>query len=283
MHALNNGSSVYNTPPHCHYRDYCTTNAALSRASIRVSVVKSFTIHNLNMRAVQVVRLADPKDALQLTTLPTPTQLSEDQVLINVHAASINFADVLQAQGLYQERPPLPFVPCSECSGTVVAVGKAVASVKRGDKVQPAKHARHRCTVIVAQVVAVTQGGCLAEQVVAHAASIFRVPDNVPLDVAAGMPVAFGTAHLALVHRARIRSGQWVFVLGAAGGVGLAAVQVGHGIWHTWYMTRATGCQGHGLPRGGRRTRRTQGAAVARHARRCGAGQRGACSMWGAS
>ena len=102
-------------------------------------------VRSSNMQAVQVVRLADPTHgALQLATLPVPTQLSDGQILIRVTATSINFADVLQAQGLYQERPALPFIPCSECSGTVVAVGHKVEAVKPGDKVPP-PHRSHLC------------------------------------------------------------------------------------------------------------------------------------------
>lgn len=90
------------------------------------------------MQAVQVERLADPTvpdGALKLTTLAVPKLNSSESVLISVTATSFNFADVLQAQGLYQERPPLPFIPCSECSGTVLAVGQDVTHVSPGDKV----------------------------------------------------------------------------------------------------------------------------------------------------
>lgn len=141
-------------------------------------------------------------------------------VRIRVIAAGLNFADALQVQGQYQVKPPLPFVPGAECSGVVVEIGSKVpagSGLLVGDK-----------------VVAVTQGGAFAEEVCVHCAGVFKVPDGVDMEPAAGLPVAFGTSYLALVDRAGMRhqtkrpgqQGAPVLVLGAAGGVGLAAVQI---------------------------------------------------------
>ncbi|EFJ49520.1 hypothetical protein VOLCADRAFT_59353 [Volvox carteri f. nagariensis] len=130
-------------------------------------------------------------------------------VRIQVVSASLNFPDALQIKGEYQDKPKLPFVPGSEVSGVVVEVAAGVKNVRVGDK-----------------VCAVRQGGAFAEQVVAPAASVWLVPDGVPVQDAAAIPIVYGTADLALRHRAQLKAGQTVLILGAAGGVGLAALQL---------------------------------------------------------
>ncbi|KXZ55570.1 hypothetical protein GPECTOR_2g1119 [Gonium pectorale] len=116
-------------------------------------------------------------------------------------------------QGEYQDKPKLPFIPGSEVSGVIVEVADGVKDLRVGDK-----------------VCAVKQGGAFAEQVVAPAAAVWRVPDAVPLQDAAAIPIVYGTADLALRHRAGLKAGgdagQTVLILGAAGGVGLAALQL---------------------------------------------------------
>ena len=135
-------------------------------------------------------------------------------VRVRVAAAALNFADMLMVQGLYQEKPPLPFVPGGEFAGEIIEVGDAVPPE----------------TFRVGQNVAgmIVGGGAMADEVVvAHAESgCFPVPPGVDLRQAAAFPVAYGTSHIALVHRAKLKKGQTVLVLGAAGGVGMAAVQI---------------------------------------------------------
>lgn len=116
----------------------------------------------------------------------------------------------LTKQGLYQEKPKLPFVPGGELSGTVLEVGEGVSHVRPGDRV----------------VCASLAGGAFAEKCLVPAAGCFPLPRTTDLVAAAGLPVAFGTSHVALCARAGLRKGQTVLVLGAAGGVGAAAVQI---------------------------------------------------------
>lgn len=171
------------------------------------------------MRALVCKKLGDPtlplgsKDAPLLLdeAHPEPGPLPGGKaVRIRVAAGSLNFADALTVLGKYQEKPPLPFILGSEISGIVTEVGPAVTGVTVGD-----------------HVVAVVGTGGYADEVIADEASVFKVPNGVNLHAAAGLPVAFGTAHVGLVHRAGLRAGQVLLVLGAAGGVGMAAVQIG--------------------------------------------------------
>jgi sacsin len=131
-------------------------------------------------------------------------------VRISVHAASLNFADALVVQGLYQEKPCLPFVGGGELSGTVQEIGSAVTNVAVGDRV----------------LAVLPRFGAFAESVTCRASDCFPLPSGLSLEAAAALPVAYGTAHLSLVHRCGLRAGQTVLVLGAAGGVGIAAVQI---------------------------------------------------------
>ncbi|EFN51151.1 hypothetical protein CHLNCDRAFT_59824 [Chlorella variabilis] len=167
-------------------------------------------------KALLCERLGDPQEqlgrphsALRVARLPAPPLTHPNSVRIRVAAAALNFADALQLQGQYQEKPKLPFVPGSECSGTVVEVGRDVRTLKVGDK-----------------VCAVTQGGAFGEEAVARENLVVKLPPNCDVEAAAGLPVAYGTAYLALRDRADLRPGQTILVLGAAGGVGLAAVQL---------------------------------------------------------
>lgn len=167
------------------------------------------------MRALQVVSLGDPcgpldGSVLQLGQDFAPVLASGD-IRVRIEAASLNFADLLQAQGLYQEKPLLPYIPGSEVSGVVTETGNDVHNFKKGD-----------------QVTAVLwSGGGFAEECTVPACNAIRLPRGVDLAAAAGLPVAFGTAHTALIERARLQAGQVLLVLGAGGGVGVAAVQIG--------------------------------------------------------
>ncbi|CAI7876372.1 unnamed protein product [Closterium sp. NIES-53] len=150
-----------------------------------------------------------PVPSFHRSLSPSSSSTSSSSVLIRVAAASLNFADALQIMGQYQERPPVPFVPGAEVAGVVEEVGEGVGGFKRGDRV---------CAVV--------GGGGFADLAVADEGSCFHIPPAVPFPAAAALPVAFGTAHLALTQRAHVGRGQVVLVLGAGGGVGVAAVQI---------------------------------------------------------
>jgi NADPH2:quinone reductase len=138
---------------------------------------------------------------------PVPT---EDQVLIAVHSTALNFPDVLLIQDLYQMRPPRPFAPGSEVAGIVEAVGANVTAFKPGDR-----------------VIGLAAYGGLAEKIAVPQASCLAIPDGVPFDEAAALIVTYATSHYALRDQAAIKPGETLLVLGASGGVGLAAVQLG--------------------------------------------------------
>jgi len=143
-----------------------------------------------------------------MRTLPAP-QSGPGEVRIRVSAASVNFPDALIIQNLYQTKPPLPFSPGSEAAGIVDAVGEGVEDFRIGDR-----------------VAAMTTWGAFAEQVVVPAARVLPLPQTMSFDVASGFTVVYGTAIHAFAQRAALREGETVLVLGAAGGVGLAAVEV---------------------------------------------------------
>ena len=133
----------------------------------------------------------------------------EGEVLIDVHAAGINFPDLLVIDGKYQFLPALPFVPGKECAGVINAVGAGVTTLKPGDRV-------------MVQV----EYGAYAQQVMTKAVNCHVVPDSISYAEAAAMGLTYNTAHFALVERAQLKPGESVLVTGAAGGVGLATVQV---------------------------------------------------------
>ncbi|MCB1650157.1 MAG: NADPH:quinone oxidoreductase family protein [Pseudomonadales bacterium] len=150
-----------------------------------------------------------PAEQLALETWKDP-QPDKDQVLIEVHAASINFPDTLQIQGKYQFQPPMPFIPGSEVSGIVTAVGDAVQHCKPGDR-----------------VMAFPGIGGMAEKVLAPASGVRQIPDNMDFRTAAGFAMVYTTSYYALKQRARLQAGETLLVLGASGGVGMAAVELG--------------------------------------------------------
>jgi NADPH:quinone reductase len=147
-------------------------------------------------------------ESLRWTECPTP-EPAAGQVRIAVHAASLNFPDLLTVQGKYQLKPALPFVPGSEFSGTVEAVGEGVRHLKVGDPVAS---------------IGVTGG--FATHVCVDAAVVMPLPPGFALDDGAAFAFTYGTSHHALIDRAALRAGETVLVLGAAGGVGSAALQI---------------------------------------------------------
>ncbi|XP_010938064.1 uncharacterized protein [Elaeis guineensis] len=169
------------------------------------------------MEALVCRKLGDPtvplSDATPISVSrshPVPELTSPTAVRIRVRATSLNYANYLQILGKYQEKPPLPFIPGSDYSGVVDSVGDRVSRFKVGDKV---------CSF--------ASLGSFAEFIVAEEKDLLLVPDGCDLVAAGALPVAFGTSHVALVHRAQLKPGQVLLVLGAAGGVGLSAVQIG--------------------------------------------------------
>lgn len=134
----------------------------------------------------------------------------EGEVLVDVRAAGVNFPDLLLVRGQYQARPDTPFVPGGEAAGVVAAVGPGVERVRVGDR-----------------VIAMGLTGAFAERWVVPEASTMPIPDGVSFDVAAGVAITYGTSYYALEQRAGLREGETLLVLGAAGGVGLATVELG--------------------------------------------------------
>ncbi len=160
------------------------------------------------MRAIRCHELIGPA-GLRLDEVPAPTP-DASEVLIDVRAAGVNFPDVLLTYGKYQFRPPPPFVPGGEAAGIVQAVGSGVTSLAPGDRV--AVKLLH---------------GAFAERIVAPELAAVKLPDGVSFEVGAATLLTYLTTMHALVDRARLRAGETLLVLGAAGGVGLAAVQLG--------------------------------------------------------
>ncbi|MEL6337484.1 MAG: NADPH:quinone oxidoreductase family protein [Pseudomonadota bacterium] len=155
------------------------------------------------------MRLHEIGGALQLDEVPVPTP-GPGEVLIEVAACGVNFADTLMVRGQYQEKPAIPFAPGLEVAGTVAALGAGVEGPPVGTR-----------------VAALPGAGGFAEAVCAPAATCVAIPDAMPFDHAAALQVAYGTSHVALDHRARLQPGERLLVLGAAGGVGLTAVEIG--------------------------------------------------------
>lgn len=160
------------------------------------------------MRAVRVHELVGPS-SLRIDELPEPVP-GPGEVLVDVRAAGVNFPDLLLSYGKYQFRPPPPFSPGGEAAGVVKAVGAGVTTVAPGDRV---------ATTIV--------HGAFAERLVVPEAALIKVPDAVGFEVAAATLLTYGTTMHALVDRAGLKAGETLLVLGAAGGVGTAAVELG--------------------------------------------------------
>ncbi|RFA26186.1 NADPH:quinone oxidoreductase [Alkalilimnicola ehrlichii] len=160
------------------------------------------------MRAV-VCRELGPPESLTVGELE-PAPLNKNEVRIAVHACGVNFPDTLIIQGKYQFKPDLPFAPGSEVAGEIIEVGESVSNCKVGDR-----------------VMALTGWGGYAESVTIGAERVLPLPPGMDYVTAAGFPMTYGTSMHALVQRGRLQEGETLLVLGAAGGVGLAAVELG--------------------------------------------------------
>lgn len=148
-------------------------------------------------------------ESLKITEVPTP-EPGPGQIRIGVKAAGVNFPDTLIIRDMYQFRPPRPFAPGGEVAGTVDALGDGVTAFNKGDR-----------------VLAMTLHGGYATDLVVDAKAAVAIPDSMPFDEAAGFLMTYGTSHYALKDRARLKAGETLFVLGAAGGVGAAAIEIG--------------------------------------------------------
>lgn len=160
------------------------------------------------MKAVLSKTVGGP-EALVIEDVPVPVP-GKNQVLIQVKACGVNYPDVLIIQDMYQFKPPRPFSPGGEVSGIVSAVGEGVSHVKAGDR-----------------VLASTGNGGMAEYCLAAAHGVMPIPDGMPFEEAAAFLMTYGTSYYALKDRADPKPGEKLLVLGAAGGVGIAAVELG--------------------------------------------------------
>ena len=160
------------------------------------------------MRAIICRQWGGPED-LTLEDVPPPSP-GPDGVLIDVRRAAINYADTIMVRGNYQTKPDLPFSPGIEAVGEVLACGDAVSGFTPGDR-----------------VMALVWHGGFAERVVANPVETFKLPDGMDMDSAAAMLGAYVSSHVALRWQGRLEGGETLLVLGAGGGVGLAAVEIG--------------------------------------------------------
>jgi NADPH2:quinone reductase len=160
------------------------------------------------MKAVLCRAWGEPEDLVVGEAPSRP--LAPDEARIRARACGVNFADTLQIAGKYQVRPPFPFTPGLETAGEIAEIGTEVTDLRVGDR-----------------VLAHTHGNGYAEEVVVPAAAAVRIPTAMDFITAAGFPVAYGTSHWGLTQRGALKAQENLLVLGAAGGVGLAAVEIG--------------------------------------------------------
>ena len=149
-------------------------------------------------------------DKLELVDDWAEPEIGDHDVLIEVKAAGLNFPDVLIIQGKYQIQPELPFIPGAECSGVVTAVGANVTRYKVGDR-----------------VLSMGASGAFCERIAANEYAVFPMPESLSFEQAAGVSITYFTSYYALKQRADIQPGETLLVLGAAGGVGTTAIELG--------------------------------------------------------
>jgi NADPH2:quinone reductase len=188
------------------------------------------------MKAV-VCEKYGPPDSLVVKDLPSP-RAGAGEVVISVKAASVNFPDVLIIENKYQFKPPLPFSPGSELSGVIKEVGPGVSGWKTGDR-----------------VLAYTAYGAFAEEVKVESNRLVRLPAKMSFEEGAAFVLTYGTSDHALRDRAALASGETLLVLGAAGGVGVAAIEIGKALGARVIACASTDdklavCQEHGADEG---------------------------------
>ena len=160
------------------------------------------------MKAV-LCKAFGPAETLVLEEIASP-EAKKNEVLLEVHAAGVNFPDTLIIEGKYQFKPPFPFSPGGEAAGVVTAVGEKVSHLKVGDR-----------------VMALTGWGSFAEEVAVPGYNVMPIPASMDFASAAAFGMTYGTSMHALKQRANLQPGETLLVLGASGGVGLAAVEIG--------------------------------------------------------
>ena len=172
-------------------------------------------------RAIQIKAYCGPDDLRLVDVSDRPPGPGE--VRIRVHAAAVNFADSLMISNQYQHKPPLPIIPGMEAGGEVMEVGAGVDHLTVGDR-----------------VIGYARFGYFAEEATVSAAQVFRMPAKMDFRQAAAFPISYGTAHVGLQHRARLKPGEILLVTGAAGGVGIAAIEVGKALGARVVATAST-------------------------------------------
>ena len=183
------------------------------------------------MKDIRIAHVLERESLPAVGSAPAPRP-DKGQVLVRMRAAALNFADILKSRGQYQEAESYPFVPGLEGAGEVLDSG--ASGLQPGDRV------------------AVWQPGTMAQIVAAPAASCLKIPDAMSFEEAAGLQIAYGTSHLALADRAKLAQGETLVVLGAAGGVGLTAVEIG----------KAMGARVIGVARGAERLKVVKAAGA---------------------
>ncbi len=160
------------------------------------------------MKAVLCTHFGTAED-LEIKDIPQP-QAGPGEAVVRVAAAALNFFDTLIIAGKYQQKPPFPFSPAAEFAGTVESIGAGVTQVAPGD-----------------HVMGFVGWGAAREAIAVPAQQLVRIPETLDFDRAAGLAVTYGTSLYALRERAQLKRGETLLVLGASGGVGLAAVELG--------------------------------------------------------
>ena len=173
------------------------------------------------MKAMIARELGGP-EVLKAEEIASP-EPGPGQILVRVRACGVNFADSLVLKGKYQVQPELPFSPGAEVAGTVLKLGEGVSGLKVGQR-----------------VAGMCGNGGYAEEALMPASGVVPLPVEMPDEVAAAFPIAYGTSHLALKHRGRLKKGETLVVHGAAGGVGLTAVEIGKALGARVIATAST-------------------------------------------
>jgi len=178
-----------------------------------------------------------PPETLTVDEFSAP-HVKAGEVRVDIMAAGVNFPDVLIIQNKYQFKPELPFTPGNEVAGVVSAVGDGVDEFRLGDR-----------------VFGFVQGGAFAEQLCVPASALIKMSDAMDFDTAAALTLTYGTSYHAVVDRAQLKAGETLLVLGAAGGVGLAAIEIGKALGATVIAAASTDeklavCRAHGADDG---------------------------------
>ncbi|KJA19906.1 hypothetical protein HYPSUDRAFT_841928 [Hypholoma sublateritium FD-334 SS-4] len=161
------------------------------------------------MRAYVVNKLNHPSQIPLANDIPEP-KAGKNEVLVDVYSAGLNFFDILQAQGKYQTKPPLPFILGTEFAG----------KISQNSPIPAGSHLKRGQRVFGAQL------GSFSDKIAVHCDRVIPLPDNITFDQGAGLFITWPTSYEALVGRAELKKGEWILVTAAAGGVGIAAVQI---------------------------------------------------------